>query len=546
MITKGNRYKQGWPKAAFIILYSLFISVALISCRRAEVPASFTESKIEANIYPDYRDVTVPVNIAPLHFELMAKADEVVTRFSGGGEEIVCDGQKARPTIDDWRQLTTKSQGKAVTVEVFARQDGQWTRFKPFNIYVSPDSIDPWMSYRLISPSYVSFEGLTINQRCLENYDEQIIYNNMLCTTEADGQCINCHNYQRGNPERMQFHARLNHGGTLINYDGKLRKVNLKNDSTISAGVYPAWHPTLPIIAYSTNSTMQMFHTRDLNKIEVLDSRSDLILYDLERNEVSNIENSPVEFETFPCWSPDGQWLYYSSAHFENNDSISDEGAVIRNYKELKYNIYRKPFDAKTLTFGPAELVFDAAALGLSATLPRVSPDGRWLLLSVGEWGCFHIWHRDADLWLIKAPSNLPQLGEASTADNAQQGGNSSVQPTSSSRGKQEGASGAFPLSEVNSPDVEAYHTWSQNGRWIVFSSRRYDGNYTRPFFAHVDKDGHATKPFELPADDPDYHRQLMKSYNIPELMRGPVTTTPQQLADALKKEADKAGFAHK
>ena len=385
--TPNKRKKKVKKKLSLIVL----VVLALTACQQAKVPAQYSESKEQADIYPDYRDVTVPVNIAPLHFQLNTPADEVVTRFSSGGEEIVCGGQKARPEIDDWRELTAKSQGKAITVEVFARQQEQWTRYKPFNIYVSPDSIDPWLSYRLISPSYVSFEGLTINQRCLENYDERIIYNNMLCSNEADGQCINCHNYQRGNPDRMQFHARLNHGGTLINYDGQLRKVNLKNDSTISAGVYPAWHPTLPLIAYSTNSTMQMFHTSDLNKIEVLDSRSDLILYDLEKGEVSNIEKSPVEFETFPCWSPDGQWLYYSSAHFENNDTIDAESAVIGRYQELKYNIYRKPFDAKTHTFGPAELVFDAAALGLSATLPRLSPDGRWLLLSVGEWGCFHI-----------------------------------------------------------------------------------------------------------------------------------------------------------
>jgi len=55
------------------------------------------------------------------------------------------------------------------------------------------------------------------------------------------------------------------------------------------------------------------------------------------------------------------------------------------------------------------------------------------------------------------------------------------------------------------------------------------------PFFAHIDADGHASKPFELPMQDPDRHRQLLKSYNVPELMRGPVKLTPQQIADVLK-----------
>ena len=104
----------------------------------------------------------------------------------------------------------------------------------------------------------------------------------------------------------------------------------------------------------------------------------------------------------------------------------------------------------------------------------------------------------------------------------------------------------ARPLKEVNSPDVESYHTWSSSGRWIVFSSRRYDGTYTRPFFAHLDRDGNATKPFELPSADPDYHRQLLKSYNVPELMKGPVSVSPHAFADALQKEAVRAHFVSK
>ena len=91
------------------------------------------------------------------------------------------------------------------------------------------------------------------------------------------------------------------------------------------------------------------------------------------------------------------------------------------------------------------------------------------------------------------------------------------------------------PFDELNSPDTESYHSWSSNGRWVVFSSRRGDGGYTRPFIAHVDADGKGTKPFELPQADPDYHRQFMKSYNIPEFMRGPVEVTPQEFASVLK-----------
>ena len=122
-------------------------------------------------------------------------------------------------------------------------------------------------------------------------------------------QCINCHSYQNYNPARMQFHVREDMGGTVIAYDGQLAKVNLKTDSLISAGVYPNWHPTEKLIAYSVNQTGQTFHTRDLQKVEVQDMLSDLILYDVDRNEVTRIKGDPDELEVFPRWSPDGRYL---------------------------------------------------------------------------------------------------------------------------------------------------------------------------------------------------------------------------------------------
>ena len=483
-------------KHAFYIL----LTMCLLACSGPQVPSQYKESQAEVPIYPDYQDVTIPENIAPLNFELLIQSDEAVVRLSAAGEEIVCEGPKIRPDIDDWKALTQKAKGDAISVEVFADIKGQWIRFKPFHIYVSADPIDPWLSYRLISPSYVSYEELTLNQRCLENFDEEAFVDNMLCSTESGGQCVNCHSYQQWNPDRMQFHARQTHGGTLIAYDGKIEKVDMRHDSLLSAGVYPAWHPTEKLIAYSTNMTMQAFHTAAPEKIEVLDSESDLILYDVDKHEVTTIEKQPNELEIFPTWSPDGKWLYFCSAHFVYQSDSVDRSEITMRANEVKYNIYRKSFNLKTRQFGEREMVFCADTLGKSATFPRLSPDGRWLLFTLGEWGCFHIWHHDADLWMKDL-----KTGEVRAMD------------------------------EMNSDDTESYHSWSSNGRWVVFSSRRYDGVFTRPFIAHINAQGQGSKPFELPAKDPDLHRQFLKSYNVPEFMKGPVKLSPQEVASKLK-----------
>lgn len=307
----------------------------------------------------------------------------------------------------------------------------------------------------------------------------------------------------------MQFHMRQSLGGTMIADNGKIKKVDLKTDSTISAGVYPAWHPTLNLIAYSTNKTGQSFHTKDKAKIEVQDTESDLILYDVEKNVVTTIAADENEMEIFPTWSPDGKTLYFGSAHFEyHNDSIAHETEMIQRFRECKYSIYKMSFDEKTHKFGPREIVYDAAAEGYSATLPRISPDGRYLYFARGEFGCFHVWHPDADIFVLDLKSNEVRK-----------------------------------LENVNSNRAESYPAISSNGRWLTFISRRDDGNYSRPYFAYIDKNGKAHKPFEMPQKDPNFYTFFLRSYNRPEFTVEPVKQTAKDFAAIAKKDPIHASY---
>lgn len=500
------------------IIIATLIVLILGSCtNQPTLPTQFTESNQPAQIYPDYQGVTIPQNIAPLDFYIDQEADAYAISITSAGKEWIYGERSVIISPDDWQQM---KQGDKITINIFTQTEGKWFHHTPFTITVSQDEIDPYITYRLIAPSYVTYEGLTVNQRNIENFDEDLIYSNMINSNEKDGQCINCHTSQMGNPQRTQFHVRQSHGGTVINHDGKVQKVNLKVDQTISAGVYPAWHPTLDLIAYSTNKTGQSFHTYDVQKIEVQDTYSDLILYDIQKNEVLPITSDSMALDCFPTWSPDGAYLYYCSAAYPATDSTTTdtpeapnrEVDLIQRYEHIHYNLYRRAFDAKSHRFGPKEMVYDCADT-CSATLPRISPDGRHLLFTRGNFGVFHIWHTSADLYMIDLHSPLS--------------------PTSGYE--------ARPVSELNSPDVESYHTWSTSGKWIVFSSRREDGNFTRPFFAHLNADGTFTKPFELPQRDPLYHRQFMRSYNIPEFLTGPVTVTPQQFAKVIAADSIQA-----
>ena len=488
----------------------MILLLLLFSCNKPTVPSSYTTLDELPSIYPDYIDVTIPCNIAPLTFMINDEADEYVTRLSVDDNTVTVSGKEVLPPIDEWRALLSVAAGKTINVEVFVRKDEKWNAFARFGFFVSTDSIDSYISYRLIPPSYVCYEELTIQQRNLSNYNETVIYNNMLSSVENKGSCINCHSYKNYRTDNMQFHVRQHNGGTVFVHNGTPVKLDMTTDSTLSAGVYPAFNPIYDVVAYSVNKTGQIFHTRNSNKVEVQDAASDVIIYNPVSNTVTNVSNNPDDLEVFPCWSPDGRKLYYGSARFTVQDTantiIKEE---ILRYRDIKYDILCRSWNPETFEFGAVDTVFAATKLGKSATFPRVSPDGRYLLFALGEYGCFHVWHKDADLYLCDLLTNE-----------------------------------FWSLDATNSPQAESYHSWSGNSRWILFSSRRDDTNYTRLYIAHVDADGKASKAFVLPQSSPDFYPMFDRSYNVPEFMIEPVRFTPQEFNDIVRSQSVKVSYS--
>ena len=82
----------------------------------------------------------------------------------------------------------------------------------------------------------------------------------------------------------------------------------------------------------------------------------------------------------------------------------------------------------------------------------------------------------------------------------------------------------------ANSAEAESFHSWSSNGRWIAFASRRLDAAYSRVFIAYFDRDGRAHKAFLLPQRDPDFNTVLLKSFNVPELTKDAVKIPTEKL----------------
>ena len=138
----------------------------LCGCNRhPSLPQDYKQESEKPAIYPDYTDVTVPINIAPLNF-MVEQASEVVAHIKAGDTEYnYGKGNKVIIPEDEWQKLLSAAKGGKMTVEVYCKQQDKWSRYQPFSIEVSPDSIDPYISYRALAPTYVGFEHLAIRQR---------------------------------------------------------------------------------------------------------------------------------------------------------------------------------------------------------------------------------------------------------------------------------------------------------------------------------------------------------------------------------------------
>lgn len=471
------------------------ISALLLLWGCSSVPDHPTKVNSLPTLSPDYVGVTIPVGIAPLNFYIdndsIDLLDVIICRSKG--EALTSHGEYADFDIDEWHTLISNHAGDSLQVTVRARKDGQWIEYLPFPIYISSDSIGAWgVTYRLIPPGYETYGLMGLYQRDLSNFDEKPIIENQ----QVDGDCMNCHTTNRTDPDYFTFHIRGEHGATVVGYDGQTDILAPRNQELGGSMVYPFWHPSGHFIAYSTNQTHQNFHQLKDRRVEVYDDKSDIIIYNPVSQEIllDSIVATQKHLENYPVFSPDGQWLYFCSAN--RVDSIW------KQYKDVKYNICRISFDPESGQLGAqVDTIIQARKLGKSANMPRLSYDGRFLLYTMSDYGCFPIWHPEADLWMMNLES-----------------------------GK------TYPLNEANSADAESFHNWSLNSRWILFTSRRDDGLYTQLYFAHIDKNGKASKPFRLPQKNPkEWDIESMNSFNTPDFAKSPIDLAKREIYQRLK-----------
>ena len=474
-------------------LYLLVIALlALSGCARGDFATAVDGSEGPLVIYPDYKEVTIPANIAPLNFRYAMKdVRKAKTTFTLGDKSVTVKGTEVEWRLDAWKDFLSGAEGQTISVTAEAVVEGKPVT-DSWSVYVSPDAIDGWLTYRLIEPSYQMYHEISIMERCIENFEETTICD----WKHTDNACMNCHVHGQSRGDYSLYYIRGPKGGSILNQNGKLRKLTLKADGMISATVYGELHPEGRFGVFSTNIIWPSFHTLSTYRMEVYDTESDLTVADFVNNRMINVPHvaRADKFETFPCFSADGRSVFYC---------VADTVTLPKQVDKCLYDLVRADFDPETGLIGEqVDTLWHGKDGKGSVCHPKASPDGRWLMFTVADYGTFPLFHPECTLYLADL-----QSGEIR------------------------------PMDEIKGNKSDSYHSWSSNGRWFVFASKRGDGQYGKPYFCHLDADGRTTKPFVLPQKSARFYLYNLKSFNVPDLGNASTGMTVKDAARLFKSE---------
>jgi len=467
----------------------------LIGCRQDIEPIKLNCTPVNKLpvIRPDYSGVTIPPNIAPMNFVIIDSSLSCIAEIASvNGKSIVVRGKKRTIVINagEWQRLLAENCGNPLQITIYTKDaGGKWQRYSTVENRIGEEPIDRYCTYRLLSFQYNYSSDLRECERDLTSFSEKVLLNSQ----NYQWGCVNCHIPLRNDPKQFVLQSRSSsYGSQTLIADGD-------DITTLSSQLgYTAWHPGGKIIVFSVYRVGQYFHAVGRQFIDVCDTYSHLVVYDVVGQKLLSAPQlgKPGVLETWPAWSPDGRFLYFCSAEVPQEYLTSEPP---KNFDKVRYRLLRISYDPASSTWGAVDTVVTPDETGLSCTQPKLSPDGKWCLFGMQNYGAYPHTQVSSDLYLMNV------------------------------------ATREYQKLSINSEYNESWHTWSQNSRWIMFSSKRGGGIFTRLYISYIDSTGSASKPILLPQRDPAFYDSFIKCYNVPEFAVAPVRFSERQLLRAIK-----------
>lgn len=210
-------------------------------------------------------------------------------------------------------------------------------------------------------------------------------------------------------------------------------------------------------------------------------TRGILAVYDRETRTIAALPGADDTnyVQCDPIWTPDGKTIVFARAaardpYIAGRPDASYSGDP--NETPIQYDLYRVPFDDGR--GGEPAPIEGAGRNGMSNSFPKVSPDGRFIVFVQAKNG--QLMRPDSKLYIVPFEGGTPRLMRA------------------------------------NLPLMNSWHSFSPNGRWMVFTSKS-NTPYTQMFLTHIDEEGN-----DSPAILIENSTAANRAVNLPEFVAAP------------------------
>jgi tetratricopeptide (TPR) repeat protein len=432
-------------------------------------------------IYP-LNNTIFPLDIASPTFQWQDKADNaaqwVVLIKCGDKIEYVSDFLKEpkwKADSTDWEDIKAFSAGKTATVNIIGvrkDQPGKIYSGGKIQIVISKDSVAAPIFYRAVPlPFSFAVKNLgTISWRLgnVSSYEQsKILLTNLPV-------CGNCHSFSAdGKIIGMDVDYANDKGSYFIspitkNTDITVSKIMTwddykREDGEFTFGLLSSISPD-GRYALSTVKDRSIFV-----KIENLEYsqlffpiKGIIAVYDLKTKKFWALPGADNKdyCQSNPIWSPDGKTILFARANVYHNSEAEKSKDIIlpvdyakefiNGTKDFKFDIYKVPFNEGR--GGEPVPLNGASANGMSNFFPKYSPDGKWIVFTQAK--NFMLLQPDSKLYIMPSTGGTPRLMKCN-----------------------------------NIGTMNSWHSWSPNGKWLVFSSKT-KGAFTRLYMTHIDENG--------------------------------------------------------